>query len=540
VCERTAIAIACCAGEWSSIMSGKLVGKIVSAMTGEIMPARLYVTGSDGQRYYAIPSVAHPAKRELEGHVVTFDKAFAVELPAGTATVRVERGPEFHPIEAKIEVPAEGAVEKKFELRRWIDLAGQGWYSGDLHIHRRLADMHALLLGEDVNVAMPLTLWEGRQRDPDIEMFAQHATPDGEVRIDDRHLFTIYNVEYEPSRSPTGAVLLMGMNKLIEGGNPPPLEQIFDQAHQRGGFVDMEKHSWAWAPVVAATGKCDVFELANNHHWREKCLYIDFEVPMRSLKAEYPETIEGWTLYGFDSWYAYLNCGFNLAPIAGTANGVHPNPFGHNRVYVDLGRGFAGTPATPFLAKTWQRAMLRGESFVTNGPVLFFEAGGTKSPNRRRPGSREIRTQGATQVECRIQLQSLSKPIRVEIVRAGEVVHSFRTDVARDNDGLFRLDERCDVSVDSTTYLAARAFVESPDQSTVRFAHTGVIRVTVPGRPLLPRRFEVDHFVGRVESMIAEIKDGKLKAGDPAAALAEYERALAVYQGLAAHVRGEQ
>ena len=85
--------------------------------------------------------------------------------------------------------------------------------------------------------------------------------------------------------------------------------------------------------------------------------------------------------------------------------------------------------------------------------------------------------------------------------------------------------------------MCARAFVEPPDRTTVRFAHSGIVRVTVPDKPLLPRKFEVDHFLRRVESMIAEIKDGKLKAGDPAAALGEYERALAVYQRLAANVR---
>jgi hypothetical protein len=133
-------------------------------------------------------------------------------------------------------------------------------------------------------------------------------------------------------------------------------------------------------------------------------------------------------------------------------------------------------------------------------------------------------------------MQSLSKPERLEIVRGGDVVHSFRTDVSRGADGVYRLDQRCDVPVDSTTYLAARAFVEPPSRDTVRFAHTGTIRVTIPGRPLLPRRFELDHFIQRVETMIGEIKGGKLTAGDPAAARSEYERALAVYQRLAAGV----
>ncbi|MBI3463012.1 MAG: CehA/McbA family metallohydrolase [Planctomycetes bacterium] len=516
--------------------SGKLIGTIVHAGSGRAIPARLYVTGSDSQRYYPKPSLAHPIKRDLEGHVITTGQPFEVELPTGLAHVRIERGPEFHPLAEKVDIPAQGVVEKRFELRRWVDLADLGWYSGELHVHRRLADMHTLLLGEDVNVAMPITAWDGR-RDPDLEMFAQHATPGGEVRVDDKHLFTIFNQEYEPARSPTGAVLLMGMNQIIEGQSAPPLGPLFDIAHERGGFVDMEKHSWAWAPVVAAAGKCDVFELANNHHWREKCLYIDFEVAARSLKAEYPETIEGWTLYGFDSYYAYLNCGFRMAPAAGTANGVHPNPFGHNRVYVSPlpsgerggGEGSRRGVATPepLGAKSWQRALLAGRSFVTNGPILFLEAGGEQ------PGG-EIRAAGPTRIAGRLRLQSLTKPERVELVRGGDVVQSFRSDPNPAADGVYRSDFQFEVPVDDTTYLTARAFVEPPDRTTIRFAHTGIIRITVPpGAPgLRPRRFEVEHFVRRVESMIAEIREGKLRSGDAGQVLAEYERALSVYRQL--------
>jgi hypothetical protein len=250
---------------------------------------------------------------------------------------------------------------------------------------------------------------------------------------------------------------------------------------------------------------------------------------MRSLKAEYPLDIVGWTLYGFDSWYAYLNCGFKLAAIGGTANGVHPNPLGHSRVYVNVVDPAQPATTKNLTLKGWLRNMLAGRSFVTTGPLLFFEAAG------REPGS-EIRANGKP-VPARVRLMSLAKPEKLEIIRGGDVAHSFPTDVPRGDDGIYRFDQVVEVPVDSTTYLAARVFVEPPDRTTVRFAHSGIVRVTVPGKPLLPRNFEVDHLLSRVESMIVEIKDGKLKAGDPAAALPEYERALAVYQRLASNVR---
>ena len=64
-----------------------------------------------------------------------------------------------------------------------------------------------------------------------------------------------------------------------------------------------------------------------------------------------------WTLYGFQTYYALLNCGLRLQPTAGTANGVHPVPLGFSRVYVHLDE--------PFSFDAWMRGLAAGRSFVT-------------------------------------------------------------------------------------------------------------------------------------------------------------------------------
>src|SRR5688500_13700437 len=79
-------------------------------------------------------------------------------------------------------------------------------------------------------------------------------------------------------------------------------------------------------------------------------------------------TERDWTLYGFQTYYALLNCGFRLRPAAGTANGVHPVPLGFSRVYVHLSESFS--------FDAWMRGLAAGRSFVTTGPMMFAKVDG--------------------------------------------------------------------------------------------------------------------------------------------------------------------
>ncbi len=59
-----------------------------------------------------------------------------VRLPAGTFTVTCGRGPEYVPETRTVTIDRSSAsTALDFRLRRWIDPAAHGWYSGDHHIH---------------------------------------------------------------------------------------------------------------------------------------------------------------------------------------------------------------------------------------------------------------------------------------------------------------------------------------------------------------------------------------------------------------------
>ena len=94
----------------------------------------------------------------------------SVLLPPGTYDVTYTRGPEYVIEARRITVPAGDTHTESFKLRRWINMASKGWYSGDHHVHAAgcahyesptegvtPADMMRHVLGEDLNVGCVLS-----------------------------------------------------------------------------------------------------------------------------------------------------------------------------------------------------------------------------------------------------------------------------------------------------------------------------------------------------------------------------------------------
>ncbi len=93
-----------------------------------------------------------------------------VRLPAGEYTVESARGPEYVAERRVLRVVAAGPNRWEFRLKRWIDPAATGWYSGDHHIHAAGCshyeaptqgvmpeDMIRHIRGEGLNVGSVLT-----------------------------------------------------------------------------------------------------------------------------------------------------------------------------------------------------------------------------------------------------------------------------------------------------------------------------------------------------------------------------------------------
>jgi len=325
-------------------------GEIVDDASGKPLPARLYIRGAEGAWHF--PKSGSPAgsavryerrsgfdTNALEMHTTLSAHPFRVELLPGRYTFIIERGKEFFPETHEI-VVERGSPKLTFRLRRWVNLNEQGWYSGDTHNHRDPAELPNVMLAEDVNVGLPMVDWTT------ASTVAPSASGRGfrgdfgdvPVKIDATHFWQPRNTEYEIFRTGNtnhtlGALLILNHRTRFE--QPVfPLQALAEKARAEGALLDLEKHNWPWSLALVPVLKVDLFELANNHHWQTRYGIRNWAVPApewMGLSGSGTDTERDWTLYGFQTYYALLNCGFRLRPAAGTANGVHPVPLGFSR-----------------------------------------------------------------------------------------------------------------------------------------------------------------------------------------------------------------
>jgi hypothetical protein len=220
-----------------------------------------------------------------------------------------------------------------------------------------------------------------------------------------------------------------------------------------------------------------------------------------------------WLLYGFQNYYALLNCGFRLRPTAGTASGVHPVPLGFSRVYVHLGKKFS--------CEEWVKGLNEGRSFVTTGPMLFATL------EKQLPGH-VFKQARPRETYTLAGMAVYEHPLaRIELVVNGEVAATINARNKRTGEGAYESPFKESFLLDRSAWLAVRCF-EEPVSGRARFAHTAPFYVEVAGQPVRPRPEEVAFLSKRVEEQIARSR-GVLAPE----AIAEYEQALAFYQDLA-------
>ncbi|MGI8604061.1 MAG: hypothetical protein ACR2OZ_13865 [Verrucomicrobiales bacterium] len=91
------------------------------------------------------------------------------------------------------------------------------------------------------------------------------------------------------------------------------------------------------------------------------------------------------------------------------------------------------------------------------------------------------------------------------------------------------IDER--LMLDESSWIALRCFEDRPDKR-IRFAHSAPFFIDISGKPLRPRKVEVEFLIKRVEDELARNADLL-----PPAGLEEYREALRIYKDIAQRVR---
>jgi hypothetical protein len=381
---------------WGQAEASPVEIRVVAADTGKLVQCRIHLMDSAGkaQRASGLPF--------WNDHFVCRGLA-RLELPPGKYTYEVERGPEYERRSGSLTVAAATGNKLSIELKRLIDMVAEGWWSGDLHIHRPVEEVELLMQAEDLHVAPVITWWNNQSA------WAKARIPSDPLYHFDGNRY--YHVLAGEDEREGGALLFFNLNQplAITGASreyPSPLKFIEEARRQKQVWIDVEKPFWWDVPVWLATKQIDSIGLANNHMCRDR-MYEDEAWGKPRIVERLPAPL-GNGYWSQEIYYHVLNCGLRIPPSAGSASGVLPNPVGYDRVYVHVGPDLT-------YAKWWE-GLRAGRSFVTNGPLLRVHADG------HLPG--HVFTVGEGKelsVEVKAALTSRD-PIRfLEIIKNGEV-----------------------------------------------------------------------------------------------------------------------
>jgi hypothetical protein len=161
-------------------VTGRLVLRVLDRAGGPLVPARLELLDAEGKAWvppqalpvsfecFAAPPAAWAADMVRSDRVSSgpagadhfyLDGEGSLELPPGSYRLRVFRGIEVRVAEREVEIAAGEEVRIEVALERWADLASEGWWSVDDHVHitRRddaeAARIAAWMAAEDLRVA---------------------------------------------------------------------------------------------------------------------------------------------------------------------------------------------------------------------------------------------------------------------------------------------------------------------------------------------------------------------------------------------------
>ena len=449
----------------------------------EPLPCRIHLQDEVGQ---PVRPSGFPFWRD---HFVCAGTA-AFDLPDGSYTYQIERGPEYRRYSGSAQFTGSGTVKSNVQLRRIAHLSKQGWFSGDLHIHRPVEEVPLLIQAEDLHVAPVITWWNGKN------LWAGEELPKNllEQLAGNRY----YHLMAGEDERAGGALMYFNLAEplsITTAGkeHPSPMTFVEDARRHAGVHIDIEKPFWWDVPVWLASGEIDTIGLANNHMCRSSMYETEaWGHPRDAERLPAPRGNGFWTQ---EIYYHVLNTAVRVPPSAGSASGVLPNPVGYNRVYVHTGEDFS--------YDAWWEGLKAGRSFVTNGPLLIARA------DNHLPGHLFRVRQGETlSIPLNVMLATNDSVPAIEIIKNGRVERSVPVERLRQVDDHTRTGELGTIEFAESGWFLIRAIAD--DRRTFRFGSTAPYYVEVgQDSQRISRksaRFFVDWVDERIKRVEADLK----------------------------------
>ena len=334
--------------------AGRLELIVVDKQTGRPVPCRLHLVGPQKKAF-------KPEKLPFWHDHFVFPGKITLRLPLGNYSFTLERGPEYLNRDGSFTIKNFADDSKRIELRRFIDMSADGWWSGDLDVRRPFGDIELLMAADDLHVA-ELVTWRNGQ--PPAGLLHEPAV----ARFDgDRYCDCLAGLWARP-----GSQLLLfqlpAPPKLpaAQAEFPPTTDLLLEARGKSDFWVDLSRPFWWDLPMLIAAGQVDSIELAGGDLCRD--LVLADNSGGRPRDPDRDRGAAGLGEYCQQIYFRLLECGLRIPPTAGSGSGESLNPVGYNRVYAHVDGELS-------YAKWWQ-SVRAGQVVVTNGPLLKPSADG--------------------------------------------------------------------------------------------------------------------------------------------------------------------
>jgi hypothetical protein len=377
---------------------------------------------------------------------------FSIKLPAGRWRLAIERGIEYLPVFEEFEIRPGRRLSRTVRLKRWVDMARSGWYSGDDHVHHpRTTPEHDQFLltwarAEDVHVLNVV-----QQRWLHALTFPQAFG--GRARFQDED-FALVSGQEDPSMriDEQGHALALNLPEPVSDLSRFHLYDVtFDRARRLGGVTGYAHISWApeW------------YRRTRPH------LFPTWDSTLNAIagRVDFFEILQ-FRMLGLEVYYDFLSLGVRLAASAGS-DFPWGSVIGEVRTYAYTGKSFS--------VDRWFEAMRKGKTFVTNGPMVSLAVNGSM------PGEElKVAPGGKVRIVARAWAPAaIGAPLTMEIIALGK---TLRTVEAGDPEQT-ELKAEMTVRAEDSQWIAVRA-----ESRNGGLAHTSPVYVIAGGRPILDRR----------------------------------------------------
>jgi hypothetical protein len=311
--------------------------------------------------------------RRLEPDLFFHDQVYRrngedILLPPGSYTVAYTRGPEYLILTKTMVVPDKKEHAESFRLKRWINLASEGWYSGDHHVHAAGCAhyeaptegvtpeaMMRHIQGEDLNVGCVLSwgpCWYFQKQFFEGKVH-KLSTPDYLMRYD-------VEVSGFPS-SHAGHLCLLRLKEDDYPGTTKIEEwpswdlPVLKWGKEQGGVVGFSHSGWG----LQVPGD----ELPNYNMPKFDGIGAnEYVVDVVHDACDFISAVDTPIIWELNVWYHTLNCGYECR-ISGETD--FPCIYGEK---VGLGRAYVKLPKNEkFNFDTWVSALKDGRSYCCDG-----------------------------------------------------------------------------------------------------------------------------------------------------------------------------